>query len=140
MHGTDSNKYDDIITLPHYVSPSRARMSQADRAAQFSPFAALTGFEAAIRETARLTGQRAVLTETAKAALDEKLRLLAENLSASPEAAITYFRPDERKAGGEYVTAAGTVRKIDTVSHLLTMADGTKIFFEDIKKIEYELS
>lgn len=133
--GDPDHKYDDILTLPHHVSPSRARMTQADRAAQFSAFAALTGYDAAVKETARLTDRRVELTESAKELLDKKLRLLADNIAASPAAAVTYFRQDERKAGGEYVTAAGTVRKIDPLSHTLTMADGTQILFEDILEI-----
>ena len=101
-----TGKYDDIIHLPHHVSATRPRMPMLDRAAQFSPFVALTGYEAAVRETARLTDQRVELDESAKAELDRKLRLLL-SLPGQPEASITYFRPDERKEGGAYETVTG---------------------------------
>ena len=135
----DQNPYGDIINLPHHVSPTRPRMSMADRAAQFSPFAALSGYGDAVKETARLTGQRIELDESAKAALDEKLRLLAEVIEDRPEAAITYFLPDRRKAGGEYVTVSGTVKRADSVQRELVMTDGTRIPVEDILDIAGDL-
>ena len=111
----------------------------ADRAAQFSPFAALSGYGDAVKETARLTGQRIELDESAKAALDEKLRLLAEVIEDRPEAVITYFLPDRRKAGGEYVTVSGTVKRADSVQRELVMTDGTRIPVEDILDIAGDL-
>ena len=102
--------YDDIINLPHPSSAKHPRMPMSDRAAQFSPFAALTGHGAAIEETARLTDRRIELTEEEKTVLDEKLRLLLET---GGEGMITYFLPDERKDGGAYVTKLGTIKKID---------------------------
>ncbi len=135
----DQNPYGDIINLPHHVSPTRPRMSMADRAAQFSPFAALSGYGDAVKETARLTGQRIELDESAKAALDEKLRLLAEVIEDRPEAVITYFLPDRRKAGGEYVTVSGTVKRADSVQRELVMTDGTRIPVEDILDIAGDL-
>lgn len=135
----DQNPYGDIINLPHHVSPTRPRMSMADRAAQFSPFAALSGYGDAVKETARLTGQRIELDESAKAALDEKLRLLAEVIEDRPEAVITYFLPDRRKAGGEYVTVSGTVKRADSVQRELVMMNGTRIPVEDILDVTGDL-
>ena len=132
-------KYDDIIDLPHHVSYSHARMSRIDRAAQFAPFAALTGYEAAVQETARLTEGQKELDETALAVLNEKLRLLSELLEDRPQIAIIYFRPDERKAGGAYVTANGIVKAVDEYAHTVTMEDGTIIPMRHIREIGGEL-
>lgn len=136
---TGRSPYEDIINLPHHVSPTRPRMSMADRAAQFSPFAALSGYGDAVQETARLTNRRIELDESAKAALDEKLRLLAEVIEDRPEAAITYFLPDRKKAGGEYVTATGQVKKVDAVAQELVMANGRIIPIADIIEVESRL-
>lgn len=136
---TGRDPYEDIINLPHHVSPTRPRMSRADRAAQFSPFAALSGYGDAVKETARLTGQRIELDESAKAALDEKLRLLAEVIEDRPETAITYFLPDRKKTGGEYVTVSGRVKRADSVQRELVMTDGTRIPVEDILDIAGDL-
>ena len=114
-------------------------MSRADRAAQFSPFAALSGYGDAVKETARLTGRRIELDESTKAALDEKLRLLAEVTEDRPEAAVTYFLPDRKKAGGEYVTATGQVKKLDAVTQELVMANGRIIPIADIIEVESRL-
>ncbi|MCD8005221.1 MAG: hypothetical protein LUE91_06155, partial [Oscillospiraceae bacterium] len=97
-----SHDYSDIINLPHHVSATRPHMSMHDRAAQFSPFAALTGYDAAVKETARLTDQRAELDDDMKEKLSERINLLQENLAAAPAVEITYFIPDERKEGGAY--------------------------------------
>lgn len=131
--------YDDIINLPHPTSPKHPRMSAIDRAAQFSPFAALTGYEAAIQETARLTDRRIELDESAKTVLDEKLRLLADAIETRPEASITYFLPDAKKAGGEYVTATGRMKKIDNYERVIVMMNGKKIPLEDILDIVGDL-
>ena len=106
-----SNKYDKIINLPHHVSSTRPHMSMIDRAAQFSPFAALTGYDAAVRETARLTEQKIELDEYEKAALDQRILLLQEHLKELPEVTITHFVPDERKDGGKYVSITEAVKK-----------------------------
>ena len=132
-------KYDDIIDLPHHVSYSHARMSRTDRAAQFAPFAALTGYEAAVQETARLTEGQKELDETALAVLNEKLRLLSELLEDRPPIAIIYFRPDERKAGGAYITVNGIVKAVDEYAHAVTMEDGTVIPMRHIREIGGEL-
>ena len=129
-------KYDDIINLPHHVSEKRARMSMTDRAAQFSPFAALTGYDAAIAETARLTEFRMELEESAKAALNEKLRKLAETVSACPEITATYFLPDARKSGGAYVRVKGRVKKVDVYRERIILVEGMGIPFGDIYELE----
>ena len=110
-----------------------------DRAAQFSPFAALTGYDAAIRETGRLTDRRIELSEDSRAALDRKQQLLVECLADHPEVSVTYFIPDERKSGGAYVTVTDIVKKIDDYQRLLLLTDGTKIPLDDILDLESEL-
>ncbi|MBO5649011.1 MAG: hypothetical protein J6S76_03760, partial [Clostridia bacterium] len=112
MSDEKKSKYEDIIDLPHHVSYRHPRMSRIDRAAQFAPFAALTGYEAAVRETARLTEGQKELDETALAVLNEKLRLLADFLEDRAQVSITYFRPDERKKGGAYLSAEGAVKAV----------------------------
>lgn len=129
-----SGKYDDIINLPHPTSARHSRMPIRDRAAQFSPFAALVGHGAAIEETARLTDQKVELTEDEKVVLDEKLRLL---LGTDGEARFTWFLPDEKKDGGAYVTVVEKVKKIDTLEGCVVFNDGLKIPIEDILEIEF---
>lgn len=131
--------YDDIIHLPHHVSKKHPQMSISDRAAQFAPFAALTGHGAAIKETARLTDARIELDENAKTILDEKLKIIQETLDERPEITVTYFQPDEKKAGGRYVSAAGIVKKIDLYRRSVLMEDGRWIPILDIFEIEGEL-
>ena len=128
--------YDDIIHLPHPDSAKHIRMPIYERAAQFSPFAALTGYGAAVRETARLTDSRGELEEDAKTFLDMKLRVLADRIKEHPAAAITYFKADTRKAGGAYVTAVGPVKKIDNIERSIVMMEGTRIPIEDVFEIE----
>lgn len=131
-----SGKYDDIINLPHPTSSRHPRMSMADRAAQFSPFAALVGHGAAIEETARLTDRKIELTEDEKNLLDEKLRLLLETGGTG---VFTWFLPDDRKDGGAYVTAEGMIRKIDPLAGRVILADGSVISIEDILEIETQV-
>jgi hypothetical protein len=133
------NPYDDIINLPHHTSASRPCMSAHDRAAQFSPFAALTGYDSAITETARLTDTRVELDEYSKADLNEKLRILQDQTDQQSEVSITYFQPDKIKSGGAYVTATGCVKKIDEDEHAVVMQDVTKIPIDDIFEIDGEL-
>lgn len=132
-------KYDDIIDLPHHISYSHARMSRIDRAAQFAPFAALTGYEAAVQETARLTEGQKELDETALAVLNEKLRLLSDLREDRPQVTFTYFRPDERKSGGAYVTVEGHIKAVDEYAHTVTLEDGTIIPMRHIREIGGEL-
>lgn len=136
MTDTNDHPYDDIINLPHHVSPKRLQMSRIDRAAQFSPFAALTGYDAAIQESGRLTNQRIDLTEDSRAELDRKQRILIENLSIQPEVTVTYFVPDERKSGGAYVTVTGRVEKIDLYRRQLSLGHDTVVSFDEIVALE----
>jgi len=134
-----SGPYDDIINLPHHVSATRPQMPSANRAAQFSPFAALTGYDAAIEETGRLTDERIELDEHTIDALNMKMSILADAISDHPKISVTYFRPDERKAGGAYVTVTGAVKKIDDYEGVIVLMNGKKIKIEDILDIECEL-
>ena len=129
-------RYDDIIDLPHHVSTTHHRMSMLERAAQFQPFRALTGYEDAVRETARLTDDRVELTEDEKALLDGKLQRLADNLASHPLVTVTYFQPDKKKAGGAYVTATGQLKKIDDFAGVLVLQGGERIVMEDILDIQ----
>ena len=130
--------YDDIIHLPHPTSENHPRMSRADRAAQFSPFAALTGHKAAIEETARVTDRRIELDEDAKEQLDQMLQLLLERFDEQPEITVTWFSPDKKKAGGQYHTATGKLKRIDTQESRLILTDGTQIPLEDLLRIRIE--
>ena len=134
-----NNRYNEIINLPHHVSKMRPQMPMSDRAAQFAPFAALTGYDSAIKETGRLTDERVELDEEALTALDLKYQLLMDALNEALEVTITYFRPDERKAGGKYVSAVGAVKKIDDFEQRITMQDGTRIPMDDVLNINGEL-
>lgn len=136
MNGT--HDYDDIINLPHHVSTRHPQMSMYDRAAQFSPFAALTGHDAAIKETERLTEDWVELDEDSKELLDEKLQMIREHLDEKPEVTFTYFEPDERKQGGAYRTIAGKVKKIDEYEHRILLEDGTVLIMEHMFSIDAE--
>ena len=131
--------YDDIIHLPHHVSATRPHMPITDRAAQFSPFAALTKHGDAIVETARLTQERKELTEDAKTKIEMRLNLLAKQIARQPEVSITYFQPDEMKDGGSYITVAGIVIKIDVYDHIVVMQDKIKIPIKNIFEINGEM-
>ena len=130
--------YDDIIHLPHHVSQTRPQMSLEDRAAQFSPFAALTGYDAAILETGRLTEDKLELGEETQAILDRKQRYLAEIIDTKPEITVTYFVPDEKKSGGAYSTVTGFLKRIDEYERVLMLTDGRKIQLDAILDIESE--
>lgn len=125
-------KYDDIINLPHHISKKHPQMSLEARAAQFAPFAALTGYDNAVKETARLTNERIDLDEEAKIMLDAKLQVIREQLSEKPLVTITYFVPDARKDGGKYITTAGNVKKIDDYKHLIILDNGVEIPIDEI--------
>lgn len=131
----DMSRYDDIINLPAHISGTRTRMPVADRAAQFSPFAALTGYEDAIKETSRLTDEKIELDETEKAKLDEKLAYLQEQPANRHKVEVVYFLPDEMKEGGEYVHYDGIVKKIEGYDRMVIMEDGQRIPIEDIADI-----
>lgn len=130
-----THKYDDILHLSRPVSPNRARMSMIDRGAQFSPFAALVGYDAAIAETARLTDFRIELTESAKLELSEQLRFLAESIRAHPTVNVLWFLPDERKSGGSYVRTKGRVKKVDACREMLVLEE-LEIPFGSIYELE----
>lgn len=133
------NPYDDIINLPHHTSTSRPHMSAHDRAAQFSPFAALTGYDAAITETARLTDKRVELDEYSKADLNGRLNMIQDHMDEQPKVSITYFQPDKKKSGGAYITATGCVKKMDEYERMVVMQDDTKIPIDGIFEIDGEL-
>ena len=132
-------KYDDIINLPNPTPTCRPRMSALDRAAQFAPFAALTGYEAVVAEAARLTDDRLELSEDMKIILNDKMQMIVDNLDKEPFVTIKYFVPDKRKAGGAYVEASGIVKEIDEYERCIIMTDGIKIPIEQVRAIDGEL-
>ena len=131
--------YDDIINLPHHVSKTRPQMSMLDRAAQFAPFAALTGYDAAIKETGRLTDERIELDDDTRASLDMKQAYLFEIIDEQPKISVTYFIPDAKKSGGAYVTVTGNLKRFDEYARLMLLTDGKKIPMDDIVDIESDL-
>lgn len=133
-----TNKYDDIIHLPHHVSKKHPQMAVADRAAQFSPFAALTGHGAAIAETARLTDVKMELDESTKRRLDERLQIIMNQLQHNIHTVvkITYFVPDKKKQGGAYHTIKDKVKKIDTYRRTILTMNGTLVPIDDIVDME----
>lgn len=139
MNNCDSHEYDDIIDLPNPTSHRHPRMSLYNRAAQFSPFAALTGYEAAIKETERLTDEQVTLSEDAAEELDYKLGVIEESIGMQKMVTITFFVPDERKTGGAYITQSGIVKRIDEYEHTVVMTDSTIIPIGQISVIEGEL-
>lgn len=133
----DGNRYDDIINLPHHQSASREHMSLHDRAAQFAPFAALTGHEEAIEETGRYTDEKIILDDNALEKINEKIYEISMNLSRQWNVSITYFRPDDLKEGGAYLTDVGTVKKVDEAAKVIVMDSGMKIDMGQIVGIVY---
>ncbi|MGN0620365.1 MAG: hypothetical protein ACI4I9_00730 [Porcipelethomonas sp.] len=131
--------YDDIIDLPHHVSETRPRMSQQARAAQFSPFAALTGYDDAVSEAARLTDARLVPDEERAQELNVKFHILKEHLCERPEITVTYFLADEKKRGGKYISVTGNARIIDEYDQTIVFEDGKKIPVSDIFEFEGEI-
>ena len=130
-------KYDNIINLSRPKS-KHPKMSLYQRSAQFAPFAALTGYEGQIKETARLTEKKITLDEEMKAMLDMKIKILQNNISSNPKVEITYFIPDERKNGGKYVTINNNIEKIDKYKEQFTMQNGLKIDIKEILNINSE--
>ena len=128
-------KYKDIIDMEHHQSLTRPHMSNYDRAAQFSPFAALTGHDAAIKETARVTQKKHELEEEERFHINEQLVWLSGRLSEKPEVEVKYFVQDLRKEGGSYHTIKGALSKIDKYRHVIVMEDGTVIKMNDISSI-----
>ena len=130
------DNYEDIIHLPHHVSKTRPPMSMADRAAQFSPFAALTGYDDAILETGRLTDEKLEAGEERLAVLNTQFRILMDHLADHPEVSVTYFVPDDRKSGGAYVTVKGRVKKVNDFDRFLVLQDGLRIPMDDVAEME----
>lgn len=128
--------YDDMLNLPHPTSRRHPQMSLSDRAAQFAPFAALSGHSAALVETARLTERRIELDEDVKAALDLKQQMLMDRIDEHPDVAVTWFQPDGKKDGGRYVTTTGRLKRIDEVERVLVMEDKTTVPLDDVISID----
>ena len=133
------NRYDDMIHMSRPVSRNHPPMPIADRAAQFSPFAALTGYDAAIAETGRLTDAKLELDEQTRSMLDEKLQLLQLSLEQNPTVEVSYFHADEKKAGGTYEQKRGVIKKIDTYAHAIVFDDGVRIAIDDIADIRSDI-
>ena len=134
-----SGPYDDIINLPHPTSQRHPRMPIRDRAAIFSPFAALGGHGAAIAETARLTERQIELDEDAWAELDRRQAILLEHIDEQPEITITWFQPDEKKDGGAYLTTTGRLKKFRELERILLLTDGTEIPLQDVVSLESDI-
>lgn len=134
-------KYDDILHLPHHVSPTRKRMTMAERAAQFSPFAALVGYEDAVRETGREVEQRIELSEEEKAVLDRKQQIIlaALELGERPTVTVTYFQPDAKKNGGIYIDFTGEMKRVKTAENRFVFMNDMEISFSDIFDLHCEL-
>lgn len=130
------NEYDDIIYLPHHQSSKRPHMSSHQRAAQFAPFAALTGHDAAIDETARLTDQKLELSDEQADHLNAQIQWIIENINDKPQVEITYFVPDNHKSGGEYVTVTGCVRRFDDSNREIVFVDGMTVAIDDVYMIK----
>ena len=133
------HKYDDIIEMEHHISKKHPQMSLYARSAQFAPFAALTGYEEAVKETGRETSSKIELDEEMKQILDNKLQILFEKLKDKPEISITYFVPDTKKDGGEYITVSGIVRKINSFSQSIILIDNTVIPISEIIDISGDI-
>jgi len=130
------NKYEDIISLPHYISADRKHMSLYDRAAQFSPFAALTGHDEALKETARLTDGEPELDDSEKQIIGEKLQMIIYSMPHETKVSITHFVPDCRKSGGAYITSEGFIKKYDEFTNQIIMSDGSVIIINSIVGVE----
>ena len=133
----NDKNYDDIINLPHYVSQKRPRMSMHDRAAQFSPFAALTGYEEAVTETARLTDSRLIPDEEHSEELDRTIRLILDSIGSCPEITVLHFVPDQKKNGGKYEEYTGILRAFSDYDRVFIFTDGKKIAVYDIYDIRF---
>lgn len=130
------HKYDDIIDMEHHISKKHPQMSLYARSAQFAPFAALTGYEDAVKETGRETSFKIELDDEMKQIIDSKLQIILEKIKNKPEVTITYFIPDSKKDGGEYIAKTGLVIKIDTFNQKIVLLDQTEIPINEIIDIE----
>ena len=132
-------QYDDIINLPHHISKKHPQMSLYARSAQFAPFAALTGYEEAVKENARETNERIDIEDELKSILDGKLQIILEQIKNHPEISITYFIADSKKNGGEYVTVTGLVKKVDLYNQYIYLIDNTEIPINEIIDISGDI-
>lgn len=130
------NKYKDIINLPHHISKNHPRMTLENRAAQFAPFSALTGYAEKIKETARITDKQIELDEGLKSILNYKLNIIQENIKSKPQVIITYFIKDQRKSGGTYQTINIKIKKIDEINKIITDESNNKINIDNIIDIK----
>lgn len=130
-----NDNYEDIINLPHYEPKNHPRMSNYNRAAQFAPFAALTGYEEQVKETARLTDKKVEIDEGLRNLINSKLQIIDRNIKSRPEVTITYFVKDKKKNGGCYVTITDNVKKVDSIEKIIVLSDKTKIAMKDILTI-----
>lgn len=131
--------YEDIINIPRHISKTRPEPSIADRAARFSPFAAISGYEDMVREAARLTEERVEITDATKEQLNEKLNMIAEHLNEEHEVTITYFEPDKKKSGGAYISTTGVVKRIDELKRIVVMKNNKKIRIDDIYTLDSDI-
>ena len=131
--------YDDIINLPHHVSKKHPRLSMEQRAAQFAPFAALTGYDEQVKETARKTSERLEIDEELKTTLDSKIQIIVDKIKTKPKVSITYFVQDLKKEEGEYVTSIGIVEKIDTYNQLICLSNKVNIPINEIIDISGDI-
>lgn len=131
--------YEDIVNLPRHISKVHPQATMADRAARFSPFAAISGYEDMVKEAARVTEERIDITDATKELLNEKLNMIIEFVDEAPEVTITYFEPDKKKDGGAYISITGTVKRIDEYERIVLMSDDKKIRIEEIYTIESDL-
>jgi hypothetical protein len=130
------DNYEDIINLPHHISKKYPRMSLDARSAQFAPYAALTGYDEVLAETARITNARIEIDENLKTIIDSKLQIIKENIKNKPQISVVYFVPDLKKNGGKYVTVNGNVKKIDEYRNVLVLDDNTEIEVKEIIQLE----
>ena len=131
--------YEDIVNLPRHISKVHPQATMADRAARFSPFAAISGYEDMVKEAARVTEERIDITDATKELLNEKLNMIIEFLDEEPEVTITYFEPDKKKDGGAYISITGTVKRIDEYERIVLMSDDKKIRIDEIYALESDL-
>ena len=131
--------YEDIVNLPRHISKVHPQATMADRAARFSPFAAISGYEDMVKEAARVTEERIDITDATKELLNEKLNMIIEFLDEEPEVTITYFEPDKKKDGGAYISIIGTVKRIDEYERIVLTSDDKKIRIDEIYAIESDL-
>lgn len=132
------NKYSDIIEMPHHVSRKHKHMSVSSRAAQFSPFAALSGYDGQIIEEARLTNNKLDIREDSLGRMNETLGDIIERIKEKPLVEVTYFKPDDKKDGGKYVSLSGCVRRVDEVFREMIFTDGSRVSLNDVLDLKIQ--